>query len=211
MTKDDFNEIWTKVVAVPGKAVYDSIEAYKKDYSINTLLWDEHYKKSVHEAYEQNKIQLKQQYYKGETQRIDQHKIAACLCKALIDNMMFSFELKNNIPEQIAFINYQIAYLASTGIVYLYLMDYYWRIENNDALKKLSDMHQLAIPATTVGHDSYNMGRLKTLGLNHIYGNDFDLLTYSDMMFWLEQYTRQVVENKVIINPIDWEKVPRRK
>ena len=49
-------------------------------------------------------------------------------------------------------------------------------------------------PETNPGHDSYVLGRIKTLALNDIYGNDFDVLTYADMLFWIEKYNRKLLE-----------------
>ena len=50
------------------------------------------------------------------------------------------------------------------------------------------------MPSTNKGHDEYNAGRQKTLMLNDVFENEFDILTYSDMLFWIELYNRQLLE-----------------
>ena len=35
----------------------------------------------------------------------------------------------------------------------------------------------------------------------------FDVLTYSDMMFWIEYYNRQLLENALIPMPLDVETI----
>ena len=48
-------------------------------------------------------------------------------------------------------------------------------------------------PPTNPGHDSYPYGRIKALALNDIYGIDFDLLAYADMMYWIEDYNKTLL------------------
>lgn len=55
----------------------------------------------------------------------------------------------------------------------------------------------LRTPKTNEGHDEYNAGRQKTLMLNEVFENEFDILTYSDMLFWIEYYNGQLLENNI--------------
>ena len=128
--------------------------------------------------------------------RIDQHKIAACFCKALIQKKVFSFIVNDNISSKMLLSNYELAYTVSLRIIYIYLIDYYILQNSIDCLNKLIKQECLLVPETTESHDAYHEGRMKTLALNDYYGIPFDLLTYADMMYWIEYYNRQIIENR---------------
>ncbi len=62
---------------------------------------------------------------------------------------------------------------------------------------------------TTIGHDTYKIGRIKAMALNDINNIPFDLLGYSDMLFWIEHFNRQIIENTINVkskNPKAFEK-----
>ena len=55
--------------------------------------------------------------------------------------------------------------------------------------------------------DEYNAGRQKTLMLNDVFENEFDILICSDMLFWIELYNRQLLEGVLqpkVLPVIDW-------
>ncbi len=130
---------------------------------------------------------------------LDQHKLAACFCKAIIDKKVFVFDINDQTPPDMIRSNYELAYVAGLRIVQIYMMDYYCENygEDSEYVKWLKRERGLYGPHTT--HDSYHLGRIKTLALNDYYGIEFDVLTYADMMFWIEYYNRQKIENKIEI------------
>ena len=46
--------------------------------------------------------------------------------------------------------------------------------------------------------NTYVQGHVKTLALNDLCGNDFDVLTYTDMLFWIEWYNKEQIYNKLL-------------
>ena len=167
-------------------------------------------KQTIYKEYLKIKANLKERCYASEINEekeynlIDQHKIAACFCKAFIDKKVFTFELKENTPSDMILSNYTLAYTISLRIIFLYLMDYYSDCQTNlnpqlktKCLNKLQENQTLLVPETTPSHDEYHLGRIKTLALNDYYGIPLDLLTYADMMFWIEYYNKLILEEKL--------------
>lgn len=87
----------------------------------------------------------------------------------------------------VAMSNYAVAFLASN----YYCICFYCPIQRDgkdELYSKLEEQGTFLFPETNKGHDSYVQGRIKVLALNDAYKNDFDILTYADMLFWIEQY-----------------------
>lgn len=131
--------------------------------------------------------------------RLDQHKLAACFCKAIIDKKVFAFDVNDQTPEGMIRSNYELAYISGLRIVQIYIVDDYSQNYEKDSeyVQWLNREKGLYGPQTN--HDAYHLGRIKTLALNDYYGIEFDVLTYADMMFWIEYYNRQKIENKIEI------------
>lgn len=150
---------------------------------------------------------LKADYYKnhepedGESNLIDHHKIAACLCQALLQKKIFTFNMDDNISVEMLLSNYKLAYTASLTIIYLCMIDWYIYKCDNVVLAKLLAQKQLLGPGTTTTHAPYHEGRIKTLAQNEHRGINFDILSYADMMYWIEHYNRQLLENKIDVEP----------
>lgn len=200
MKNKTFKYIWDEIIL----GTIRSLELLftkeqKKQYefkvkNLNTI------EKKIYSDYDLIKNQLKSHYYnatnnnQNSMNRIDNHKIAACICYSLIQNKVFDFEVYDNMPKRMFTINYELAYTVSLGFIFTTLVSQYKNIGRQDLANKLLERQKLVIPETSSGHDEYHDGRIHTLALNDIYGNTFDVLTYSDMMFWIEYYNRQIVE-----------------
>lgn len=166
------------------------------------LLHGKETKNVIKNRYIEIRDELKRMCYpaaKFDEARLDQHKLAACFCKAIIDKKVFAFDINDQTPEEMIRSNYELAYISGLRIVQIYMMDYYSYHygEDSEYLRWLNREKGLYGPRTT--HDSYHLGRIKTLALNDYYGIEFDVLTYADMMFWIEYYNRQKIENKIDI------------
>lgn len=199
-----FNYIWKEVIV---KAIDDVEDGIKQSVD-GTVIEKCHFKKrklsylkrEVNRSYEEIRDFLKENYYdtskkmKDPQNRIDNHKMAACICYSLIQNKVFSFDVLNDMPQKIFVSNYEVAYTVSLGFVYTTLLAQYRRKNKFKYADKLEEQGKLLVPRTSPGHDEYHDGRIHTLALNDLYGNTFDLLTYSDMMFWIEYYNRQKLE-----------------
>lgn len=210
MKNETFKYIWDEIVL----KTIDSFEAFfteeeksKYKFTIRKL---SNIEKKVFSDYNLIKSHLKSNYYdttkssQDLKNRIDNHKIAACICYSLLQNKIFSFEVYDNMPKRMFTINYELAYTVSLGFIFTTLVAQYKNIGREDLANKLLQQQTLIVPETSFGHDEYHNGRIHTLALNDIYGNTFDILTYSDMMFWIEYYNRQMLENT--LNPISLNK-----
>ena len=172
------------------------------NYGLAILDMDK-YKENIYQSYNDTRDWLKKQFFRLDSGKlmdenlIDIHKIAACFCKSMLDNKIFVFEMKEEIPVKVMLCNYALAFSASIGIMYLNLLGIYEKEQEKSKYDYLKEQKKFVFPPTNEGHDTYFMGRVKTLALNDIYGVSFDILANSDMMFWIEDYNKKVIEGSV--------------
>lgn len=167
------------------------------------LLYGERTEDFIKNRYIEIRDELKRMCYpetKFDDALLDQHKLAACFCKAIIDKKVFTFDINDQTPEEMIRSNYELAYISGLRIIQIFMLDYYKETygEESEYVNWLKKEGGLYGPHTS--HDPYHLGRIKTLALNDYYGIEFDVLTYADMMFWIEHYNRQIIENKIEIN-----------
>ena len=212
MRDETFNYIWDEIILKTISYLQDlfSDDAKFEKYNFSTKNLGT-IKREIYSDYNTIRDHLKTNYYDAtknncdSKNRIDNHKIAACICYSLIKNKVFSFNVYDNMPERMFTINYELAYTVSLGFIFTTLVAQYKKIGREDLANKLLKQEMLVIPQTTSGHDEYHDGRIHTLALNDIYGNTFDILTYSDMMFWIEYYNRQIIEQTLTPIPLNKE------
>lgn len=198
----NFDFLWDILIVKLIEQLYKEFDKDKIEEFDIRIKDKEIVKKNIYREYNKIRKSLKQKYYyKGNSPnaKIDNHKIASCFCKSLINNKIFVFKIKKEISNELFLINYRLAYQVSIGIIYITLIDYYNCLGKTEIVNKLIKQKTLLVPNTTEGHDDYNWGRIKTLALNDMYGNEFDLLTYSDMMFWIEHYNKLIMDGNLII------------
>lgn len=204
MKKKTYNFYWEKAIL---PSIQEIKETLDKDYKASdnyglTICNLEKHKEDIYTSYDITKNQLKKQFFKLDDKKlmdenlIDIHKIAACFCKSMLDNKIFTFEMKEGIAVKVMLCNYMVAFSASLGIMYLNLLGIYKKEQENFKYNYLKEQKKFVLPLTNEGHDDYFMGRVKTLALNDIYGITFDMLTYSDMMFWIEDYNKKEINFK---------------
>lgn len=194
MKESTYNYIWINGI----KPIIESIaEQIKKDVNDKDL---DKFKEEIKLSYEQKRDRLKELYHYNMTRQgglIDCHKVAACFAAVLYEHKFFSYEVKRGLTDEEFLANARLAYHTSLSIIYINLIYYYQKRGKEHLAHKLLEQGMLQTPPTNPGHDEYNLGREKTLALNDVFGNEFDILTYSDMMFWIEYYNRQVLEGTV--------------
>lgn len=204
MKDETFKYIWNEIILKSISSLekcFTKEEKEKYKFSTRDLRKIE---KKINADYDSIKKHLKINYYdatksnQDSKNRIDNHKIAACICYSMLRNKVFSFEVRDDMPKRMFAINYELAYTVSLGIIFTTLVAQYKNVGRNDLAEKLLQQRMLLVPQTSSGHDEYHEGRIHTLALNDIYGNIFDVLTYSDMMFWIEYYNRQKIEQTLI-------------
>ena len=210
MKPETFDYIWTQIEKSIGSIENSFTQADKSRWNFQRAYGQE-YGGIIKTEYETIRDQLKARCYKKtsnevDENKVDQHKIAACFCYALLRKKAFLFDLKDDIPAEMLLSNYMLAYSASLQIIYLCLIDLYLSSKEDQKIALAYDLQKhgsLWIPETTKSHDHYNLGRAKTLALNEYHDISFDLLAYADMMYWIEHYNRQMLEKSYIVKAID--------
>ncbi len=198
MTLETFDYIWEQGIVKAVESVISEISAdditefkIQKDLSADI-------KMQVRNAYDDARQEIRQKYFNaGDNSEnlIDGHKICACITKALLSVRLVRFDTsRNDIPIEVVYSNYAIAFLGGIYVLYLFVLSDYRRSGNSECYNALKEQATFYFPRTNQGHDDYAQGRIKTLALNDYYGNDFDILTYADMLFWIELYNRHLLE-----------------
>jgi hypothetical protein len=103
------------------------------------------------------------------------------------------------MPKEIFVINYEAAYTISMGFLYMTMLAEYVISGQRECVDALAKQGTLMVPETSDGHDEYHEGRIHSIALNDMYGNTFDLLSYSGLMFWVEHYNRQLIEQAIVV------------
>ena len=90
--------------------------------------------------------------------------------------------------------NYTLAFLSGIHILYLCMLADYEKSNQKELATLLKRQATFIFPETNKGHDEYLQGRVKTLALNDMYAIDFDILTYADMLYWIEKYNKDELQ-----------------
>lgn len=201
--KDETFEIVWKQVDETAQAICHRLKSEGHDFR---FVYQDRGKKVIRKEYDRIRMELKKRCYELSTDwdndrhLIDHHKIAACFCKALITKKLFVFHMDESISEDMLRSNYELAYTVSLRIIYDYLVESYKYEGKTDLKDALLAQKCLQVPETTPSHENYNLGRIKALALNDFYKVDFDLLAYSNTMFWIEHYNRQILTGKIAVD-----------
>ena len=191
-----FDYIWDNIVMVTANEICRSIgkeEAEQTDFKLRNSS-EEH--NQVYKLYVEVKDRLKQFYHYGNNsmnRRIDIHKVAACFASVLMKYKLFTFNMNEYVTDAIFLSNANLAYSVSLGIIKMNLL---FKYKDNESICNRIKTSDLFIPQTTEGHDSYHKGRIKTIALNDVFECDFDILTYSDMLYWIELFNIMILEGK---------------
>ncbi len=198
-----YEYVWQEIIYPNIKLLLDEISDDDIERFEIAVLNEKILKRTVLSNYEKKKNRLKEIYHfdNGESdQRIDIHKVAACFASVLIEDKVFDFSIKEGLTDNIFLLNAKLAYNVSLDIIWMSLVYHYINCGHEDIADKILKKGTLYVPITSNGHDEYNIGRQKTIALNDVFENEFDILTYSDMMFWIEHYNRQIYEQKIKVH-----------
>ncbi|NBK00646.1 hypothetical protein D5282_26325 [bacterium 1xD8-48] len=201
-----FDYIWDNIVIPMSNRIYDKVLETDKDanISVHNLPQD---KDAVYELYEEVRGALKQKYHYHEPgdkeRRIDIHKVSACFANVIMEYKIYRFEVDEQTSDELFLSNAKLAYNVSLAIIKDNLVHKY---EGNDDILDKLQRQDLMMPRTTDGHDRFNLGRIKTLVLNDIFLNDFDILSYSDMLYWVELFNIMLLEGKSASNYVEDDK-----
>ena len=201
MDINTFAYIWEQGIVKSAQDVWEGIRPdLREKYSVKIDVSDSMCQK-LYAQYEELRLSVRKKYFdtgQEDRNRIDGHKICACITGALlkvriIDYEGFTKESQEEVPIKIVYANYEIAFLAGIYVMYLFLLSDFCNEGKMDCYEKLKNQATFVFPETNPGHDAYVQGRIKTLALNDLYGNDFDILTYADMLFWIEKYNKEMI------------------
>lgn len=201
-----YNFLWERAIE---PQIVDIARFLEKTYSVeqhyNFQVRElNEYKEALYTNYTDIKDSLKQDFFFMGTKQnpddslIDIHKISACFCKSMMEHKVFRFKLMESIPVPVLLCNYCAAFSVSLGTMYLNLLAEYKKEGKIDQYNRLKEQQHFCFPSTNTGHDSYPYGRIKALALNDIYGRDFDLLGYADMMYWIEEYNKNKLNEQAL-------------
>ena len=196
MRVETFDYLWEQGIAKAAKDVIDEIlQSVGTTYEVKLDLSAEK-RKEVYNQYDCLRKEVRKKFFNTgdmDENKIDGHKICACIAGALLKERLVSFETKENIPVEILRSNYSIAFLASVYVMYLFLLSDYEREGQMDLCHKLEKKATFEFPPTRPGHDNYVLGRIKTLALNDAWELEFDVLAYADMLFWIEKHNKDLL------------------
>lgn len=203
MKIDTFRYIWKQGIAKSAQDVFEGIpSALREKYSVRIDVSNAMCKK-LYDEYEKVRCSVREKYFdtgENEENKIDGHKICACITGALLNVRIITYKVcEENMPVKVVYINYEVAFLAAIYVMYLFLLSDFEREGEKGCYQELKSRATFVFPETNSGHDPYVLGRIKTLALNDLYGNDFDVLTFADMLFWIERYNKELIYRKLQI------------
>lgn len=198
MTENTFMYLWEEGIKKATNNILKKIPGdIVKKYDIKPNLDKNMYEK-VYKEYHQYRNRVRKNYFdvgQNDENLMDGHKICSCITGALLDCHIFSFVMGDeDMPKYVAYLNYEVAFLSGIYIQYLFLLSDLLKENDVQSFEKLKKRATFVFPETNIGHDSYVCGRIKTLAINDIYGIDFDVLTYADMLFWIEDYNKRALK-----------------
>lgn len=200
MKEQTYKYIWENAFMIAVRNVDSQIsDALKDEYQLSYEKNLNEKKKNVLVNYEKYRDMIKSKYFNSGDQKenlMDIHKVAACFTLAVMDVRVFDYNQVEDIDIDIIYTNYSLAFEVSVNIIYLCMLSDYLLDNDMKKIEILLSQKGMVFPETNRGHDSYVLGRVKTLALNDIYGNDFDILTYADMLFWIERYNKDYIEQR---------------
>lgn len=198
MTETTFSYLWEEAVEKVVDNVWKSIP--KKDIDKYHFIRNdtEVAKIKIRQSYGEAREKVRSIYFdvgEDETNLMDVHKVCSCFTKALLEIKMFHYDLGDEeVSLKLVYSNYEAAFLIGIHMMYLFLLSDYDAQGSIGYYEKLEKQATFYFPETNPGHDAYAIGRIKTLAINDICGNDFDLLTYADMLYWIEKYNKELIE-----------------
>lgn len=196
-----FDFLWEQGIKVAVNNVIREMPAdILQKYSVRPDFSEEN-KEMLKTNYNLFRNQVRKHYFntgENDENKIDGHKICACLMGASQNVPLVTFDpIDDSLPINLLYARNAVAFLAGINALYLFMLSDYKKNNLEEYYEELYRRSTLLFPKTNEGHDSYVTGRIKALTLNDLFGNDFDILAYSDMLFWIELYNKTELEQFV--------------
>ena len=204
---EEFDFIWNKIVVPVIKSVAFEVSdefVNASDFSYSFTDFDE-YKQMVIDSFKEKRERLKKVYLPHcDNPLLDVHKLGAILCRTLLLNKPFYFDLKktseyidqkfNDDSDNTKFFvdnlyaNYKAAFYVSIGYVYVALLGKYKKNKNVKLYGILNSHKTLFFYPSSDHHESFENSTILALQKNDILDRDFDYLSYAIILYQLEQY-----------------------
>lgn len=193
-------EMFVKPIILDAEKELDKEFKEQCDFSMVCLPY---YKKQLEKIYKRKREWLKNIYLPYDAEPLlDMHKIGAVLCRAIIGDKPFSFDIEkvkkyvsqNNMQDDIQWyvdnvcINYKIAFYISIGPVFAEMKKRMLEIGKDEIAKQLEDRGYLHFYPKNPKHENFENSSIIALMKNDILKRDFDYLYYATMLFQLERY-----------------------
>lgn len=188
-------------------SVFGSIPADVRDrYGMEESLEEAYrradaYRWQVYGKYKAHNTRMHEDYFRGRL--IDVHKILACFAAAMVDVDLLKYnrqmsEKDGNVHICVARAKYEVAVRSTLRFLYLFMQLVFDKHGKNALKAALVKQGTLVFPATRYEHGGWLYNRISALALNHILGNRIDILSYADMMFWVELYNEEHLGGNVV-------------
>ncbi len=209
MQNRTFDKIWNDTIEISNE-LFDGFSQELKSETQACIKDDK--KKLVFDEYNRIKAHFKKNYYKNKKKDlICHHKIASSYCSALIRHKVVRFDLKevdvsNLEVQKLCQINYKIAFLSGLSIVYNFMIDYYMDNEKEEelefVLKYFTNSRMLEFPIVNDTHDNFIDGIVKMLAIRDLQSDKFDILGFSYIYFFVEEYNKSLIKEKYKKEPL---------
>lgn len=205
----DYLDFYNRYVIPITKAVYNDIEEeFKSKYNPVIINDEDAYEKKYASTFRKNRRILKDYCYKsGEHDFLNQFKLAAVLCKTLMDCKRIKFDSNVQINRteinkhdykwlvHNLFINYKIAFFCSEAL----LFDTYLGKKKPDKEKdELCSIGHFYNYGTEYDDNTFVNNMIVQLARNCLAGVPFDYLTYALMMY--QWYNYSLERNNRFVN-----------
>lgn len=210
-----FDFFWEHIIeSVVERAHSEMDSAFIKECSVEKKD-TEKYKESLMSIYKEKREWLKEVYMPHEdTPKLDFHKIGAVLCRSIIKNKPFAFDIekaesyvKNKFEGSTSdntkwfvnnlYVNYKVAFYVSVGTIFLQIEKDLAKDDQYEKLNKFNQRGILYFYKGTEKHENFENSTVLALMKNDILTRKFDYLTYAIMLYQLEEYNRILIKNEL--------------
>lgn len=190
MQTKTFDVFWYKAILPYCQTFFAEIpDEIKQKYRVE-LNTSDSLKIKLRNTYDWYRELLHQNYFKSRPNAlIDRHKISSCIIAAITKCRPISFLMYETPPVSLILSNYKIAFFSGVKSLYL-LRIAQWINDDNmtDLISALYEQKMFKFPKTQEGHDEYSLGCVKSIALTDLRGYPFDILAYSNILYWIERF-----------------------
>ncbi len=213
----DFEFIWDNWVEPSIKKIAEQMDAEFKTQTNFKVRDLSKIKNSANKYFVNKREHTKKEFYgsgssnKSEKHFMDFHKLSAVLCRTLIENKVYEFDVTKCIDfienKKIeskntdwlvhnALVNFRLAFYASVVFLYQSML---FRLKSEDLekynkLKNLKKLNLYTFEKNGYIHESFENSLVLDLAKRDINDHSFDCFLYATIMYQLEEYNLQLLK-----------------